>query len=428
MGSGCCKDVEREEKNAKDASISVINTRTDEGEQEIYTIIQDNYLTIPNTFNSDKFNKSKDIGVSGLENLGNTCYINSVLQCLFNCQPLMDYFLSGVHIKDLNILNQNGNRRAVTLAFAELANAYWTKSYDVMVPRFFVKSIWNTIGAITPRKENDAYELLLALLNLISEDLNRANKIQLMSPLKSNKTSELKAAQAWQEELDKNSSIVVDLFQGQLRSTVSCTECNFASQTFEIFFSLSLAIPNKEKPISIDDCLELFTRPEELDKPWCCPRCKHEVKAIKKIDLWKVPPILIIHLKRKEIITKRNQVKEQLFDRASSKIDIAQWVSAFQRENPVYEMFAKINYESNLKSRHYTATVRHKNNQTWQFFDDSDAYYAEEEPLLDKDSYVLFYQRVTGNAYYRQSKNMPKYWPHLVANHLNRVVLETLEP
>jgi ubiquitin carboxyl-terminal hydrolase 8 len=115
------------------------------------------------------------------------------------------------------------------------------------------------------------------------------------------KQLEKMAARSWEEYLKRNRSVIVDLFQGQLKSSVRCLSCNHRSVKFDIFMFLSLPIPETaDRRPTLHECLEEFTKEERLgfDELWTCPRCKKQVEATKKFDIWKVPPILIVHLKR----------------------------------------------------------------------------------------------------------------------------------
>jgi ubiquitin C-terminal hydrolase len=76
---------------------------------------------------------------------------------------------------------------------------------------------------------------------------------------------------------------------------------------------LSLPIPRREKKPTLHQCLAEFTKTEKLksDECWECEKCKHQVRATKKLEIWKLPPILIIHLKRFRFTDrKREKVKK----------------------------------------------------------------------------------------------------------------------
>ncbi|CAG9326599.1 unnamed protein product [Blepharisma stoltei] len=412
MGSGCLRGEveENEQKNNiqkyKESGTMSLNTT--------FTILGENYESIPNLLNAKNLVSNKsDIGCCGLENLGNSCYLNAALQCLFNCQPLVDYFLSDIYKKDIKAsVTKKGQ---VTVAFAEIIKTYWSDQFDIIVPSFFAQKIWNLAPTIEAGKENDVHELMSFLLDRLDQDLNRA----FISPALANidindNTQEMKAAKAWQMHLSCHSSVIVDLFQGQLRSTVTCKECEFQSQKFDEFSSLSLPIPHRSSSFTLNDCLKEFTTKEELEKAWFCPKCDKTVKAFKKFDIWKVPPILVIHLKRFKLNGKEIQKIHNFVGFPIHGLNLSKFVSSTQREKPVYDLFAKIDHEGDMGSGHYTATAKNRNNNSWHLFDDSNVYSVLPQQCVDENAYVLFYQKVSVDKYFRQSKNMPNYWPHVL--------------
>mmetsp|Transcript_354 Transcript_354/g.381 ORF Transcript_354/g.381 Transcript_354/m.381 type:complete len:310 (+) Transcript_354:309-1238(+) len=303
----------------------------------------------------------------------------------------------------------------VTIALAEIVKTYWRDGFDVIVPRYLVQEIWNNASTIEAGKENDVHELMSFLLDRLHQDLNRAFISPALGCIDINdNTQETKAAKAWQLHLGSHSSIIVDLFQGQLRSTVTCKECAFQSQKFDEFSSLSLPIPQRGSSFTLNDCLKEFTTKEELEKAWFCPKCNKSVKAFKKFDIWKVPPILVIHLKRFKLNNKEIQKIENFVDYPIKDLNLSKFVSGPQREKPVYDLYAKIDHEGNMGSGHYTATAKHRNNTAWHLFDDSNVYSIVPEQCVDENAYVLFYQKVSVDKYFRQSKNKPNNWPHVI--------------
>lgn len=102
---------------------------------------------------------------------------------------------------------------------------------------------------------------------------------------------------AWREFTKRKESNISNLFYGQTKSTVKCCECGIESSTYESFSNLSLELPLDNKPCSLENCLHSYFKGEEIDD-WNCPKCKEKRKAIKKLDISKLPPVLVIHFKR----------------------------------------------------------------------------------------------------------------------------------
>lgn len=92
-------------------------------------------------------------------------------------------------------------------------------------------------------------------------------------------------------------SYILNLFYGQIKSTVKCKVCTRESATYESFSNLSLELPIASSKCDIQQCLNMYFYGENITG-WKCPTCKVERDAIKKLDISKLPPILVIHFKR----------------------------------------------------------------------------------------------------------------------------------
>ena len=73
------------------------------------------------------------------------------------------------------------------------------------------------------------------------------------------------AIESWKRYIRRDDSHLVDLFVGQLKSTLQCTHCNHESVTFEPFWDLSLGIPSRAGEVSLLECFDTFTKEETLD-------------------------------------------------------------------------------------------------------------------------------------------------------------------
>jgi len=191
-------------------------------------------------------------GIVGLRNLGNTCFMNSVLQC-FNQTPFFhDYFLEDKYVAEINKDNPLGNGGEVARNWAELMKAMWSGKYRVVVPIDFKK----TIGQFAPRfmgfQQQDSQELLSFLLDGIHEDLNRIHDKPYIGSIEAGDRPLSEVAQeAWTNHKKRNDSIIVDNMHGQLKSRVECPECSRVSITFDPYSTLSVPIPTDNQKVQI---------------------------------------------------------------------------------------------------------------------------------------------------------------------------------
>lgn len=279
-------------------------------------------------------------------------------------------------------------------------------------------------------QQHDSQELLAFLLDGIHEDLNRVRKRPYIEDEDSDGTNDEGASiQAWQNYLLRNRSIVVDLFQGQLRNSMKCSVCGLRRVKFEPFMYLSLPISNQTR--TLDQCLELYCETEHLqgDNRWFCSRCQRHVNATKKLDLWMLPPILIIHLKR---FGYRGNKIEQRIEYPITNWNLSNSVKSKNGLYPMFDLYAVSNHAGGLDGGHYTAMVKNRFDDVWYEMNDSSTrkINAARELESNPKAYCLFYNRVerltgaTGNngrkrsdpKIMRQSVDRPELWPHMQLN------------
>ncbi|MES1910828.1 MAG: hypothetical protein MHM6MM_003357 [Cercozoa sp. M6MM] len=194
-------------------------------------------------------------GVTGFYNLGNTCFMNAALQCLNHTPLLSAYFLSKLYQHELNPDNPLGMEAKVAAQYGRLIQQIWhAEPFARMAPR----ALKSTIGKFAPQftgfRQQDAQELLAFLLDGLHEGLNRVlDKPYMTIPDSDGRPDAEVAAEHWQCHVARNRSVIVDLFQAQLKSTVirEC-DCRRENVKFDPFSVLSLPLPKpRERYVQI---------------------------------------------------------------------------------------------------------------------------------------------------------------------------------
>uniref|UniRef100_A0A672IT73 Ubiquitin carboxyl-terminal hydrolase n=1 Tax=Salarias fasciatus TaxID=181472 RepID=A0A672IT73_SALFA len=213
---------------------------------------------------SDQSRQSERSGLCGLSNLGNTCFMNSAVQCLSNIPPLTEYFLKDKYTDELNEDNPLGMKGEIARAYAELIKQLWSGKYSYVTPRPFKTQVGRFAPQFSGYQQQDSHELLAFLLDGLHEDLNRIRKkpyIQLKDA--NGRPDKVVAEEAWENHIKRNDSIIVDIFHGLFKSTLVCPVCSKVSVTFDPFCYLTLPLPMKK-----ERTLEVYlVRLDPLAKP-----------------------------------------------------------------------------------------------------------------------------------------------------------------
>lgn len=193
-------------------------------------------------------------GVCGLTNLGNTCFMNSALQCLSNTPPLTEFITSDRYLNQINRDNPLGMEGRIAEAYGDMIKNIWAGSMECFVPRQFKYVVGSFAPQFSGYMQQDCQELMAFLLDGLHEDFNRITKkpyIEVKTDV-DQRPNHIVAQESWENYKKRNDSIIVDTFHGLLKSTLVCPDCELISVTFDPFCYLSLPLPMKrEKQIDV---------------------------------------------------------------------------------------------------------------------------------------------------------------------------------
>ena len=192
-------------------------------------------------------NPNLNHGLCGSVNLGNTCFMNSSIACISNCSELTYYFLSKKFINDINKSNRDGAGGQLAKAWYELLCYYWNSKYSSGNPRSIKSIVASKNRKFSGYQQQDSNEFMTVFLEILGEDLNKANK-KVYRELKEQQKgeSDVDAAQRfWKLHIQRNDNIITDLFHGLLKSTITCPKCKFKSITYDPFNTITLTIPSE---------------------------------------------------------------------------------------------------------------------------------------------------------------------------------------
>lgn len=313
--------------------------------------------------NKSSFNAGNaDPRPKGFANLGNTCYLNSILQVLMNAPTFGEILASDGKLAELQGCD------GIIIALINLyKNYHLTGVQSSLTPSNIIKHIRQKSGRFHRFEQEDSHELLRSLLDIVRTDELKRKRIP---------------------------SIVDTLFSGYFLSSVKCNKCNHLSQHLEAFYDISLAISGTD---TLSEALKRFSASETLDgaNKIHCDKCKKYEVGSKSTRIAIPPSILTLHFKRFEVVSNSSKLKGGSSLSKISKnvefseaLDLSKYTSDLYYDSTLensstdddkennsqtpyvvakkplsYSLFGVVCHSGGLKGGHYTAFVRYNKPQ-----------------------------------------------------------------
>ena len=313
----------------------------------------------------------------GLRNLGNTCYMNSIVQCLSHTLPLREFYVSGEYCRYLN--NRGDLSSAFKRVMRELSDLTSPHPVD---PYYLRRQIKAKTDRFPDYRQHDAHEFMRFLLNELHEEINRASVAGRKSPADNETLGE-----ACARHLTWEDSRISELFGGMLRSEVCCSVCSDKSIVYIPFMDITLPIPDRHErsAVSLSDCLAMIRREETLDeeeRPYC-NRCMDLTRSTKQLFICNLPRYLVIQLKRFSYYPTRTKLT------TSVKFDDIWKLKDSSNKSHTYYLYGIVCHSIGEYGGHYIAYCQH--NGVWRCFNDSRTGIASWEHVRNREAYVIFY-------------------------------------
>ena len=359
-------------------------------------------------------------GITGLANLGNTCFINACIQCLSHTYELNDFLSKedGEYKKHLN----NKPESVLLVEWDDLRKLMWSQNC-IISPGRFINTI-QRIAKITNRdlftgwSQNDLPEFLLFLFDSFHSALTREVIMDIKGNIKTKKDEMGKACyEMMKTQYTKDYSEFLNIFFGIHVSVLTSVvekdkqltgngeDLNYLSLRPEPYMLIHLPIPSKEevnirntdKNVTLFDCFNKQCESEILegDNAWFNEKENKKQNVNKRLLFWSLPNIMIIDIKR--FITSmngRSKKNQQFIDIPINNVDFSKYVEGYAKETYIYDLYAICNHHGQIDGGHYSATIKTSNGKWYNFNDTQVTEILVNDNIISGNTpYCLFYRK-----------------------------------
>lgn len=325
--------------------------------------------------------------MKGINNIGNTCFINSILQCLFSLNDFNKYFSDLNNIKLTNKKNKNYELYKNIILNLNLTILHLNKKQN---PTKYVKEICKNLQELSENgdsiagnisnfnEHNDAEEFLSFLIDKIEDYTIDKNLIELNENMKINNY--------FNKEFNNKYNIITDLFKIQYITQYKCLNCDHLTKlNFNNYINkLQLSI-NKKGINNLETALDYYTKTKIMND-YNCEKCKKGGKAKERTLLTITSKYLIIQLCRFNNDGSKINKKIQIPGR------ICMNNYHHQKKDIIYKLVGvTCHIEFNMFSGHYVSVIRNKNK--FYLCDDDSISLCTNKDIIHNNGYILFFEK-----------------------------------
>jgi len=319
-------------------------------------------------------NNFDEINIVPLYNLGQTCYLNAITQCLVCTPELYDLIRRYDYYVSANIL---------LMEFTKLAKMMYGGGQAPLKPTNWYRAFLASFKE-PPHQQEDAHEVLLHILDEFHENLKPPLTIYKDfndDPLVKKSLADLKGIPM---------SPINEIFMGQLHQRTQCTKCRHLNHYFPTFKNFQFPLGSSGQKSNYKMLTHLMA--EYCHKERITINCDHchekNVLAHKKITLWRLPDVIIITLGRFNPDSTKNNLH---VDFELEGLDLTKFFTYPVVHKHHYDLYATINHHGTLNFGHYTSRIKYQNR--WLHIDDDRVREIHPDDVVHPSVYILFYRR-----------------------------------
>lgn len=347
-----------------------------------------------------------DKGIVGLINRGNTCYLNTTIQCLSNLKLITEYFINNSYISDLNkrfnqLKGDNLICIKVTREYAKLIIALWSKNSGAIEPQSLHELIQNNTNQFSGFDQQDSQEILAFLLDNLHEGLKYNVDIQYSGKIE-NSVDELvvESIKNWRKNVESKYSIIAQYFFGQFINKINSLESKannkLLSKNFEMFNMLNIPIYGD----SIYDSLSKYFEKEILESKYFEESTNTYISAYRQIKIMRVPKYLIIVLKRYKTNENGSLIKSnKSINFPIESLNLSPYTEGYDRFQCNLRLISIGCHTGILEGGHYFSICRHINEKWYKYNDDqvNEIDINDNKNIIYNYGYILIYEKIKNN-------------------------------
>ena len=336
-------------------------------------------------------------GLIGLENLGNTCFLNSCMQIISNMYELNDYLDSK---KYFQYIKTNIPEYIIINEWNELREIMWSNN-GIVSPKKFVHNIQKIAkekkrDIFTDWAQNDLPEFLQFFIESLHNSISRSVSISI-NGVAENQMDKLayRCYEMLKNSYSKEYSEIMEMFYGiSFSELVSINNNEQLSVVPESCFVLDVPISNNGIVAeNLYQCFDLFIQPEYLegDNAWYNEKTQKKEDVKKRMSFWSFPNIVVITLKRFSPDGRKKMNNHINFP--LDNLNLSKYVEGYNSKSYVYDLFGVCNHNGDVSGGHYTCFVKNAENK-WNHFNDHIIEKVDDPKMIVSSSaYCLFYRK-----------------------------------